>query len=291
MDLIFKFGEHYYEGGDSSFWLQLTITFIGAFLGFLSALWVSNKNARKLKLEKIEYLKVILDSILKSTKKQLSHFEEFITELKANPYHLNQAILLATNDVHRYLKFDTQVLFSYFLNISKSNSAIEDFNKINAYIDHFDLAFKLINTDVERYKNSTYKRQIFIKESIEKISNELANVLDGVSIDAPTNYRQRPDWIFLNQQILNYHSFIANGDSIDDILSNYVNPLRQGIINNNYHHNLELNNILVSALNAYVAYNDIKVESEGLADDLEKIISKLEDTYNKLEETLKITLA
>ena len=291
MDLIFKFGQHYYENEDSSFWFQLAIIFIGAFLGFLSALWVSNISERKLKKEKIEYLKVIMSSILSSTRKQLVHFEEFIVELKANPYKLNQVVWLATNDVGRYLKFDIQVLFSSFLKVNKSVNAIKDFNKINAYIDHFDQGFKLIDQDYEMYKISTHKRQIFIKESIEKISNELAMVLEKISTDDPANYTVRPDWIFLDQQIRNYHTYIANRDSIDDILNNYVNPLRHGIINNNYHRVLNVNNILLYALNAYVAYNDIKVNAEGLAEDLEKAIDRLKKSHKELDDILEVTLS
>ena len=51
MDIILKFGEHYYETVGSSIWIQFVLTVLGAFLGFGFALRIYYKS---IKIEKIE---------------------------------------------------------------------------------------------------------------------------------------------------------------------------------------------------------------------------------------------
>ena len=54
MNIIFKCGEHYYEAGESGTFLSVILTFLGAFLGLLGALWIDRrvKRREKNKLDK-----------------------------------------------------------------------------------------------------------------------------------------------------------------------------------------------------------------------------------------------
>lgn len=295
MDIIFKFGEHFYESNNPTIFFQFLITIIGAFFGFLGALWVSNINDRKIKKERIKYLKSLLQGILKTTEKQIENINSFILELDNNPYEINKLIWQATNDLKRYLRFDSQELFSSFINYDNTfissifrnqnheSKRIEDFNNINAVIDFIDLAFDTIKSDQDIYVKSTYNRQLFIKESIQKISNELSIVVESIAKNNPNDYRERDDWILLDSFLGIYQRLIENHASIQTFLNEFVDPLRHAIINNNLHRSKNIDSLLFNCLNAFIVNNDIKVDSEGLSTDLKGILEKISPEFDKLK--------
>ena len=112
MDLIFRFGSHYYENGDSSFWIQVFISFIGAFFGFGFALAVYYYQTKKDKLkeikkeikdsdDKLKYYSLLIKNIirfLQIQKKQIVEFTKLQKKKRMEPLVLKK---IASNDFIR----------------------------------------------------------------------------------------------------------------------------------------------------------------------------------------------
>ncbi len=123
MDIIFKFGEHYYETGDSSFWIQFILTVLGAFLGFGSALFFYYKKLRSEKKEelqrqktisqnKLKYHKLLIENLIKTTNNQIRSINEYIKEQEKDLLNVIHPKQVATNDFKRLVNINNEIFES-----------------------------------------------------------------------------------------------------------------------------------------------------------------------------------
>lgn len=283
MDIIFKFGEHFYTNEGSSIWIDFLLTFTGAFLGFLFALFISNSGARKLKTNRLFYLTTLLEKVVKSSKAQIENLNNFVTKVRQSPQNHHKISWHVSHDVKRYLKFDSQELFDAYIQ-SKHNDQekIKSFNEINAYIDFIDQLFDQVKEISSTYTQSIYRRQLQIKEKIERVSDEIAIVAERIKIDDPANYRNNAVYVHLNNALTKFHQLLDNYASIDRLLFEFLDPMRYEIFNHNYHHHYNLDSTLLECKSAFVIYNDLKIDSDQAAIEISEITKKLTETIEKL---------
>jgi len=118
MDIVFRFGEHYYEAAESGSVLSIFLTFLGAFLGFLSALWVDRKVKKRgdkkkakenlqSKFNQLRYFWYTIESALELIPKQTKQYVNFSNHLKKKPLEIVIPTIHATFDLLRLRNVDT----------------------------------------------------------------------------------------------------------------------------------------------------------------------------------------
>ena len=288
MDIIFSFGEHFYEQTDSSVLINFLLTFLSAFLGLLSALYLSKRDERKLKKNRILYLNTLLENLIRSSTAQIEKLEEFIHRVNDRPQDHHKISWFASHDIKRYLKFDSQELFDAYIQQEKfDKQKIKSFNEINAYIDLIDQLIDQVKEISHTYTQSTFKRQLEIKSKIERVSDEIAVVAERIKIDNLEDYRDKDVYYHLNESLNTFHRLIRETASIDRFLFEFIDPLRKAIMTSNFHHHYNLDPTLLESKSAFILYNDLKVDSDQAGIEIAEIVTKLRETIDKLRKTYK----
>ena len=186
MDIIFKFGEHYYEAGDSSFLIQFILTVLGAFLGFGSALIFYYKKQKSDKEEeikrqktisqnKLKYHKLLIENLIKTTNNQIKSINEYIKEQKKDLLNVIPPKQVATNDFKRLVNINNEI-FESLNTLNKDNTDwLEDLKKLHITTDYIEGVFSEIFRMTTNHLKDCYAKASDIKQKIELIPDRLSS--------------------------------------------------------------------------------------------------------------------
>ena len=139
-----------------SVWLNLLVTFLGTGLGFLGAFFLNRRSEKGLKKKEVaktlhlhrtrlDYLAQLIDNSLEVLSKNVSRFEQLISDIKKAPTDLHMMSIFADNNLQRLQKMDTKDIFdAYHALIPESEESIKDYKNIYGTIDFLHL--NMVNT-------------------------------------------------------------------------------------------------------------------------------------------------
>lgn len=304
MDIIYKFGEQYYQESENSFLLQILMSFIGAFFGFGFALilyYFQNKKVKnKQSLERtqvhkdqLEYFKILLSGSLTFVEKQLDLLKEYISEQEEL---LDQKIYKesANNDINRLMSLDLHSIFLAYREIFGANKSwIKEYSGFYHSLDFVD--GKLL--EVRRiYKNNLdqgWDDILNVKALVDQLPNQLSKYALRISNNLGEERWKNDAYIFLDSQIIKYREIVSKGADLETIGKDYLKPMIKEILDN---HDKEefAEEIMTTCKNARVKMNDIKGHMRDMLDlfktvpeslktsikNMEKMKLKLETSYN-----------
>jgi len=234
MDIIFKFGEHYYDARESGTFISVILTFLGAFLGLLGALWIDrrvkrrekNKIDKENKLSKfnqLRYFRDTIESALNLIPKQTKQYVKFSKNLKSNPLEIIIPEISPTFDLLRLRNVDTrenqEAFFEFF---EKNNENIKLYRNSISYADYLYRVFNSSETNITRAIDFKYKDQQVVRDCMEE-----ASVLLGLRIKTleEEGKQTEDEYLFLTDISDKYGVLIAGFLIFKDVKDNFVNPL------------------------------------------------------------------
>lgn len=234
MDLIFRFGSHYYENGDSSFWIQVFVSFIGAFFGFGFALAAYYYQTRKDKLkeikkeikdsdDKLSYYNLLIKNIiiaLQTQKKEIIEFTKLQKKNQMEPLVLKK---IASKDFIRLQSIDSKGIFEAFgVRLSKDPNWINYYLDLNSNLDYLEALSTEINNQNDSYNE-------YVNSCIEEISRLIEFISMGLkTLIAP--YNNNETCIFANKHLESYNEMIGRNATIIEFELKFINPMHQELL-------------------------------------------------------------
>lgn len=239
MDAFIKFGEHYYLGSNNNFVSSLAITLIGTFIGFFLALLANRalekRNEKKkreedvkIKLNHLNYLRSILDSVISLLPKQIERYNDYSEVVKQSPLEVSLPKVLATFDLLRLRNADNVDTQSAYLHFFKGEEAYKDYKNLFARGDYLFREFDSIEKQVENSIKFKHKDQLVIRNLMEEIAFLLGCRMQDIQNNIGITKAQKdPEWLFLSKTATMYHGLISTMLNFEDVSNKFITPIMQ----------------------------------------------------------------
>lgn len=290
MNINFAFGEHFYEGGDSSFWLDLTVSLIGAAigagLGYYFAFRIFSIETLRDKTKEqqtrfidshniIKYFQILLDSIIIYYEgKYMPIVKKFLEEQQADYLNIKHLNKLAFNDFKRIKRIDSKILFEawgdYF---GQNNDWIIEYKTILSQVDYLEASINGVYGNEKYYSKKSYNTLLEIKHTIDHVSTLLDLHSVQVALQLGDLFKEDEYYKFLILIKNRYRSLVDEAASWDRINEEFLKPLLQ-----NYQDNLPFQSlpeeIIISCKTSRVKLNDVKRELIKSVADIKAVEAK-----------------
>ena len=209
MAIEFNFGEHLHQDS-STFLLNLITTTIGAFLGFVVALFINRLQDNNIKkkehnelvrkyYDQLRFLNLYIESIIDTTVKQAKNYSDFSIQSEKTPLEINLPVILATYDFERLKNLSTGDLFNAFVFFNKSDiEYIETFKKLFTHVDYLYRLFQEYERQIEKHHMFIHKDQLFVRDCFENISLKIGLRSKNIQKEYPKSFHELPEYIYLN---------------------------------------------------------------------------------------------
>lgn len=186
--MIFRFGEHYYLEGASSFWETLFITIIGAFVGILGSLYIFRKTIRhdhKASLlsresylkNRLFFLSLLLEDALETVAKQKGYFVAQGKIIKGSPFELTLPKLVVSQHLNRIRTIDSQDVFQGFtLLFDSDENNIEKYKEFLGRLDFIDQRLQQVMVSNEKH----IKTSITLRTKFKSIADNFYSIMPGL---------------------------------------------------------------------------------------------------------------
>ena len=192
----------------SRFIIELLISFLGAFFGFLFALYLNRRadlKSKKIELYKVKqnyydhlnHLSLMLDAITEIFQKQLDQILEHTLNIKQSPFQILSPNIHATYDLERLKDLNTDALFNAYRFFFKNQDDLDDYTKLFANADYLFRIFQEFEKQNEKHQLFIHTDQLFIRECLENISLNIGLFIKKLQLDFPTVYMNMNDFICL----------------------------------------------------------------------------------------------
>lgn len=280
-----------FVGEFGSFWVDLFITIIGTLLGFWGAFYLTRVSDRKqerkerqvnidLCKSRLGYFVQLLESCLKNAEKQLDRIERLADETEANPLNLHFLKVIASNDLDRAQRMDTQeVFYSYFLVIPDGEEKLKNYNKIYSSLDHLYLGMKQAIASAETRIKYVHDDHSFIKKTID----DLAASIYHRSIQLEGDKARTAEYSFLVGTHKEYTRLVVDRADISLYETKFIYPLGTNL--NKYFTRSDFFEAFHDAVSkAIVRYNHCRGNSIFFVKELREVKSELAESLKFLKE-------
>lgn len=165
---------------ETTYFSDLSIAVIGAGIGILGSLFIFRQTIENDKIKKESKHKHLLrrrllwttelvKSVCENSKIQAEEYFIQGEDILINPYAFHYVKLIASNNLDRIQKVDSQLLLEAFLDRLGDN--VDTVNKYKDFINKIDFVFKLFNQtfdSLENHRNSFSLHQSNVKSLIDK---------------------------------------------------------------------------------------------------------------------------
>lgn len=233
---------YYILGNHSSVLPDLLITAFGVFLGsgFALFLFVLEKKYRK--TEKEQHIKVqlfntikrfglLLESVIKSARKQKESFETLAKDIRLYPFHYNLPIIHATNNFTRLINSDNDTLYHSFMMYSKIANKQKKYHNIFNHADFIIIYLEGINEELASNQKFLHEKLITIRDNLLSIANNLIRMKESMEINIP-NYIKEEDYINISSFSEIYIKLVKKGFAdFAPFEEEFLSPLVESNIN------------------------------------------------------------
>jgi hypothetical protein len=175
----------YISANQYSTLINVISTFLGAFLGFFFA-WCIYRLGERSQRKNDELAKrinaynvlqrfsLILDSVVRNSKKQSEYYELYSKNLHSNPFEYLIPDIGATYDVERLVNSDSLELFQSFLIFEKANSiSFKDYREIFKHADFLKTYFADLFIQIQKHHEYFYSDSKIIRNNLLIITTKL----------------------------------------------------------------------------------------------------------------------
>lgn len=188
--MIFRFGEHYYLEGASSFFETLFVTILGALIGVLGSLYIfrktiqqdslrSAKNRQSYLANRMLFISMLLEDILDMTSNQKNFFLNQAKDIKETPYEVVLPKLQVSCHLIRLKAIDSQDIFQGFTMLfGNSEEILEKYKSLLGGLDFIDERLKQVLASNENYISSSIKLRDRFKALADNLYSIMPNLRD-----------------------------------------------------------------------------------------------------------------
>lgn len=296
MALNLNFGEHYYEAGNLSVFYDVSITFLGAFLGLLAAFCVNRfleqkqlakekEQEKKNSLSHLKYFSLLLSSVLETYPKQAENYIKLSKSIHENTLKLNKPNIQATFDLVRLKNTDNIDLREAYKNYFPSEQQnIINYKQIFSEIDFLLRYFKQLEVQNKDHINFQHKDKSFVRDCIEDITNHFEVRLNRLKLNNPVNFRVDKEYMYL-QNYCSKLNTIGKGELDfqkvkDEFLIPIYKTISSGIVNAQLSET-----VLILVKKAVGRLRHIQFNSIQFADDLKDVCERIKNPISNLKKT------
>lgn len=305
MDIIFKYGEHYYDSSDISIWIQFGLTVLGAFLGFGVALLIYYINVKREKREKetrlqtekreketkqqnesrniLKYNGLLIDNLLANTNRQIESLVRFKVDQEKDLLNIIVPKQVVTNDFQRLILINRDIFDSFNHLNNQDNDWIEELKKIHTNVDFIEGVLNEIFRISTNHLEVCYKNSIDIKQKIELIPDKLSSYAFLVQKQLGEDRWKNDLYLFVDNAIKKYNELIEKKADLNIFDSEYLEPLIETIMTN-HKGDSYLEEIIFLAKNSRVKMDDIKVDVKDLIETFDQITKDLSKSKDKIKD-------
>jgi hypothetical protein len=236
----FFFGEQYLVG-ESSFWIEVLMTFLGAFFGFGLTLalywWQQRRNKKKAEkkqfeayIREIKYLILTLKEIITATSKQCDLMDTFINLQRESFVQLQVLKRVPNQNFKRLYSSQSKGVFEAWESVvGKKDSNIGMLNKLNFRLDYIegtteDDLFRVYHN----HTNDAVADQRLVRDLIHQTIDELSKVARAERFKLGETRFDDPYYQFVNGLILGFHKELKERSDMDRINAVILQPLVEG---------------------------------------------------------------
>jgi hypothetical protein len=236
MDIIFKFGEHFYEQGDSSIVLPLVLTILGGVLGFGTSLYFFRKDIQKAKKEEeekehkenqawLKYFNHVLKSAISTFNSQMNLVDNFIENQEKDFTQLQPLMKVPRNDFNRVHDIYGKDLFHAYGYISKNEEWIKDYHNLQASFDFIEGALSDIDRMHKRNVDHAYKLLLKVKDHVDQLADELASLLTKLEGELGKEKKSDPMFQGANSLLGVYRKLVEQGAPMAMLNEEFLVPI------------------------------------------------------------------
>lgn len=283
----FKFGKHYYSGGDSSILYDISIATVSAALGFGVALLVyhlteKQKNRQKQK-DLTSYLYTLIVSVVKTTRQQIERCESYIKEQTEKPFEVSILNLVASNDISRAVRMDSQGVFeaySYFFN--KESNWLIDYNKFYKNLDFISET----KTELKRLLQAHFQGQYNIQLRIKSDVDEIPTLMSAYSLEIKNKLGDKrhsdPAFTFFEKYIVKYGDLTKEKANLNQYSQDLMLPILEEILES-FEKEAFAEPLMKLCKNGRMNINFLSTESKNFTGEIKKICDTLGKQVKELE--------
>lgn len=275
-----------------TFFVTVIVTVIGTGIGLWGAFWLANRTYKKqLKKEfeakldrykdRLQYMVQLIESAIKTVGKQTDNFEALAKEYKQDPTEKHFLRLIASNDLHRLQNMDTEEIFQAYHQVVPDNpEKNDDYKKIYGYIDFLFMSQKQTIESTEKQISFVYRDQMFIKKTIEKLTNQMYKWIKRIEKEEST-FQSLGKYSFLVHFHMIYTELIEEQSKLGRIEEEFLIPFGQLLLKDFKYEDYfgEIHNL---ASKAIIRFNHLKMNSDNFANDLNSQRSLMKNSIESL---------
>ncbi|MBN2880428.1 hypothetical protein JXM83_00075 [Candidatus Woesearchaeota archaeon] len=229
--------------------------------------------------DRLRYLVQLIESSISILNRQLSNFEKLSDEVMADLTEQHFLKIIASNDLERLQKMDTEEVFhAYHLIIPESEEKIKNYKNIYGAIDYLYLRLKQAIESTEKQVGYIHRDQMYIKETIESLSNVMYARIKNIEAKGETSSSEHS---FLVKHHKVYMALIEDRSEIGnyevDFLLPFGNELRVSFKASEFFG--ELNDFIAKAI---IRFNHIKENSTVFANELKDVRKEMKNSIERL---------
>lgn len=280
-----------------NFWIQVLISFIGAFFGFGFALFFyilrktkANKKQQKefdeKNLKSIHYHQMLIDNIIKRLSDQQKRIQEYINNQSKNLLDLKVPRQILTEDFHRLKNINKEIFNALNHNHKddKCKNWVEDLKDLHKNLDYAEGSLKEINRLTDEYLKYSYQNLVEVKNGIQKIPDKLTVLALRLEYSLGDSRHENQFYVFVDSKIKRLYELIKVSSDFDFLNENYLEPLLNGIMKSELKFDPIIQEVILLAKNARIKATDIKKDVGETLNEFEKIKKSINETQEKISE-------
>ena len=288
MNIIFQFGE--FTNEDSSFWADLAIAVVGAFIGTGGAIWLYYRQTRdqkkkeddnkvEVQKDKLRYLRNLLKDVILSIEKFSAQLLEFHDNVISYPTHLPQLKTLPTYNFDRIVnKLNQEDYYHAYVTLIQN----ENISAIFSLVEYFYGSLELSEQSFKDTVQYDLQRRNKFFEAITKLVNEMAETL---RLFKQNNQRDTNNYRILNEFIIRYYEVLEPDPSnFLRLRDRFLTPLLESIYK--ITDSDEMRKISKIASTANKLLTPVILSNQDYAKELKKLSEALIKANNKLKERM-----
>jgi hypothetical protein len=217
---------------------DLLTTFLGAFLGFLVAIylnrlsektekWKEGKRKENYNIDMLNILNIYVDSALDDAKQQIRYLEQFVQWVNNEPLKGHMPVILAAYNIERLKNFNSNALLEAFLYFHPNNpSIINSYDSIFSSTDYLYRSFKEIEERIRIYQNDIVNHQHILTSCFQNVLWQIQMRQKSIMVDNPGFYIEDEEYCKIQDSIVDFADLTNDDNSINLKQIEYLRSVR-----------------------------------------------------------------
>lgn len=293
MTFDFYTGDNYFQTDGSSFWTDLAVNCLGAFVGFTLSLLIYRhqikRDNRKQEEEKqstykaqLVYFAAVAETLIKDAKQQFTLMNDYIKEQAKEPTDLKTLRKVPTYDFTRLLNNDNKdVLEAWMKNVSDKDN-ITQYRSATGAIDKVEAIVQELHRVYHLRITTNYDKLFEVKTMVDHLPDRLSSIgLELFNILGEQRHND-PFYIMVNKQIGIYSQLVESQSTLKGFMDKLVEPtLNEFYLN--YTANKYTDEIATLCKKARVKFHEIEEDMTSLCKELVTFNDKIAPFISTVE--------